>query len=164
MAVVWAPTLCPDPGRWECGTRSKQPTVFRLVRLDYYYISSLTRGIQNLLRQEPEREQKPIPGTKFDKETIAGHVGGQNWSYIIVRRPDSGVLRILRLCSSSAQACSGSAPACLPSAQVCSPSAHVKAVVAHVRRLKQNRRRGKLILSLWVSLIRVPANHSFRHS
>jgi hypothetical protein len=104
MAVVRAPTLCPDPGRWKCGTRSKQPTVFRLVRLDYYYISSLTRGIQNLLRQEPEREQKPIPGAKFDKETIAGHVGGQNGSYIIVRRRDSGVLRILRLCSSSAQA------------------------------------------------------------
>ena len=99
MAVVRAPTLCPDPGRWECGTRSKQPTVFRLVRLDYYYISSLTRGIQNLLRQEPEREQKPIPGTKFDKETIAGHVGDQNGSYIIVHRPDSGVLRILSSCS-----------------------------------------------------------------
>jgi hypothetical protein len=133
MAVVRAPTLCPDPGRWECGTRSKQPTVFRLVRLDYYYISSLTRGIQNLLRQEPEREQKPIPGAKFDKETIAGHVGGQNGSYMIVRRPDSGVLRILRLCSSSA---------------------HVEAAVAHVRRLKRNQRQGNLILSLWVSRTR----------
>jgi len=69
------------------------------VRLNYYYISSLTRGIQNLLRQEPEREQKPIPGAKFVKETVAGYVGGQNGSHIMVRRPDSGVLRMLRLCS-----------------------------------------------------------------
>jgi hypothetical protein len=40
---------------------------------------------------------------------------------------------------------------CSGSAQACSPSAQVKAAVAHVRRLKQNQRKGKLILSLWVS-------------
>jgi hypothetical protein len=46
--------------------------------------------------------------------------------------------------------CSGSTPACSPSVQVCSPSAQVKAAVAHVRRLKRNKRKGKLILSLGV--------------
>jgi hypothetical protein len=112
-------------------------------------ISSLTRGIQNLLRQEPEREQKLIPGAKFGKETVAEHAGGQNGSHIMVRRPDSGVLRMLSAQPRSgllrlAQACSGSTPAC-------SPSAQVKAAVAHVRRLKRNQRKGKLILSLWVS-------------
>lgn len=35
-------------------------------------------------------------------------------------------------------------------AQTCSGSAQVKAAVAHVRRLKQNQRKGKLILCLWV--------------
>ncbi|KAE9370190.1 hypothetical protein N431DRAFT_31350 [Stipitochalara longipes BDJ] len=60
---------------------------------------------------------------------------------------------MLRLCSGSAQACSGSAPACSPSAQVYSPSAQVKAAVAHACRLKRNQRKGKLMLSLWVSSI-----------
>jgi hypothetical protein len=54
-----------------------------------------------------------------------------------------GWLRAWSGCSGSAQACSGSAPAY-------SPSAQVRAAVAHVRRLKQNQRKGKLILSLWV--------------
>ena len=61
---------------------------------------------------------------------------------------------LLRLSSGSAQACSGLlrlAQACSGSAPACSPSAQVKAAVAHVRRLKRNQRKGKLILSLWVS-------------
>jgi hypothetical protein len=97
-------------------------------------------------------EQKPIPGAKFSMETVAEHAGGQNGSHIMVRRPDSDMLR---LCSGSAQGCSGvlrlcsgSAQACSPSAQVCSPSAQVKAEVAHVRRLKREQRKGNLMLSL----------------
>ena len=69
--------------------------------LDYYHMSSLTRGIQNLLWQEPEREQKPIPGARFGKETVAEYIEGQNGPHIIVRRPDSGVLRMLRFRSGS---------------------------------------------------------------
>jgi len=61
------------------------------------------------------------------------------------------MLRMLGLCSGSAQACSGSDRVRSPSARVCSPSAQVKAAVAHVRRLKRNQRKGKLMLSLWVS-------------
>jgi hypothetical protein len=118
--------------------RSKQPTVFWLVRLNYYYTSSLTRGIQNLLRQEPVREQKRIPG----------HAGGQNRSHIM----DAQLTQACSGCSGCSW-CSGMlrlAQACSPSAQVGSPSAQVKAAVAHVCRLKRNQRKWKLILSLWV--------------
>jgi hypothetical protein len=83
--------------------RSKQPTVFRLIRLNYYYISSLTRGIQNLFWQESKREQKPIPRAKFGKEAIAEYTGGQNRSYIIVLRRAQACLgfasALFRLCS-----------------------------------------------------------------
>jgi hypothetical protein len=48
--------------------------------------------------------------------------------------------------------CLGLFRLCSGSGQVCSPSAQVKAALAHVRRLKQNQRKGKLILSLWVLL------------
>ena len=77
------------------------------MRLNNYCISSLTRGIQNLLQQEPKREQKLISGAEFGKETVAGHAGGQNGSHIMVRRPDSGVLRMLRPCSALLRLCSG---------------------------------------------------------
>jgi hypothetical protein len=33
----------------------------------------LTRRVQYLLQQEPEREQKLIPGVEFGKETVVGH-------------------------------------------------------------------------------------------
>jgi len=74
----------------------------------------LKRGIQNLLGQEPEREQKPNPRVEFGRETVAGYARGQNGSHVMVRKPDSGVLRMLGLCSE----CSSSTPACSPSAQV----------------------------------------------
>jgi len=82
-----------------------------------------------MLWQKLKREQKLIPGAKFGKQTIAGHIGGQNGSYIKVRRPDLGVLRMLRLCL-------GSAPAYSPSAQVYSPLTQVKAAVAYVHKRK----------------------------
>jgi hypothetical protein len=74
----------------------------------------LTRGIQGLFRQEPEIEQKSIPGVEFGKETVAKHAGGQNRFHVMVRKPDSGVLRMLGLCSG----CSSYTPVCSPSAQV----------------------------------------------
>jgi hypothetical protein len=84
--------------------------------------------------------------------------GGQNGFRIMVGKLTQGVVKmaqaLLRLCSGLVrlpQASSGSAQACSGSTQVGSPSAQVKAAVAPVRRLKRNQRKGKLILSLWVS-------------
>jgi hypothetical protein len=111
----------------------------------------------------------------FGKEAVAGAHRGLNWVPHYGSQADLGRAQdaqaLLRLCSGSAQACSPSAQACSPStqvcsplAQVCSPSAQVKAAVAHVQRLKRNQRKGKLILSLWVSIhlklrIWVPLQH-----
>jgi len=74
------------------------------VRLNYYYISSLTRGIQNPFWQEPERKQKPIPGAEFGKETVAEHAGGQNGSHIMVLRLGQAPLRLAEAWSGSGQA------------------------------------------------------------
>jgi hypothetical protein len=100
---------------------------------------------QNLLWQKPCEAAKTDSRAKFGKETVAGAHGRPKWVLYYGAQADLGHTQaLLRLCS-------GSAPACSPSAQVCSPSAQVKAAVAHVRRLKRNQRKGKLILSLWVS-------------
>jgi len=68
------------------------------------------------------------------KETVAGAHGRPKWV------PHYG-----------AQAESEHAQDTQALLRLCSPSAQVKAAVAHVRRLKRNQRKGKLILSLWVS-------------
>ena len=113
----------------------------------------MTRGIQNLLQQEPCKGAETDSRAKFGKETIAGAHRRPKWVPHYGAQADSGRAQdaqaLLRLCSGSAQACS-------PSAQVCSPSAQVKAAVAHVRRLKRNQRKGKLILSLWGIRIELP--------
>jgi hypothetical protein len=132
------------------------------MRLNYL-TCSLTRGIQNLLRQEPCKGAETDSRAKFCKETVAGahrrpkwvpHYGPQACSDLLRLCSGSAqaLLRLAQAFSGSTQACSPSAPTCSPSAQVCPPSAQVKAAVAHVRRLKPDQRKGKLILSLWVSI------------
>jgi len=116
--------------------RSKQPTVFWFVRLKY----SLTRGIQNLLRQEPCKGAETDFRAKSGKETVAGAHRRPKWIPHYGGQADSGRGQDS---SGSTQLCSGSTPAC-------SPLAQVKAAVACVRRLKRNQRKGKLILSLGV--------------
>jgi hypothetical protein len=86
-------------------------------------MSSLTRGIQNPISQEPCKEAETDSRAEFSKESVAGYRDGQNGSHIIVRRPT--------------QACSG----CSGPAPACSPSAQVKAAVAHVHRLKRTSER-----------------------
>jgi hypothetical protein len=97
------------------------------VRLKY----SLTRGIQNLLRQEPCKGAETDFRAKSGKETVAGAHRRSKWIPHYGGQADSG----------RGQDSSGSTPAC-------SPLAQVKAAVARVRRLKRNQRKGKLILSL----------------
>ena len=69
-----------------------------------------TRGIQNLLPQEPCKGAETDSRAKFGKETVAGAHRSQNGLYVSAQA-DSGVLRMLRLCSGSAQTllrfCSG---------------------------------------------------------
>ena len=93
-------------------------------------IYSLTRGVQNLLWQNPYERAETGSQAKFSRETIAKAHRWPNGFHIIVRRLTQGVLMMLRPCSGSAK---------------------VEAAVAHVHRLKWNQRKGKLILSLWVS-------------
>jgi len=107
------------------------------VRLKY----SLTRGIQNLLRQEPCKGAETDFRAKSGKETVAGAHRRPKWIPHYGGQADSGRGQDS---SGSTQLCSGSTPAC-------SPLAQVKAAVARVRRLKRNQRKGKLILSLGAS-------------
>jgi hypothetical protein len=81
---------------------------------------------------------------KFGKETVAGVYRSPKWVlHYSTQANFRSVLRMLRivgLCSGSAQVFSGSDQVRSPSAQVWSPSAQVKAAAAHVRRLKRNER------------------------
>jgi hypothetical protein len=89
------------------------------VRLKY----SLTRGIQNLLRQEPCKGAETDFRAKSGKETVAGAHRRSKWIPHYGGQADSG----------RGQDSSGSTPAC-------SPLAQVKAAVT--------KQKGKLILSL----------------
>jgi len=82
-------------------------------------MSSLTRGTQNPISQEPCKEAETDSRAKFSKESVPGYTGRPKWVPYYSAQANSGVLRMLRLCS-------GPAPAC-------SLSAQVKAAVAHVR-------------------------------
>jgi hypothetical protein len=117
-------------------------------------MSSLTRGIQNPISQELCKEAETDSRAEFSKESEAGYAGRPKLATYYSAQANSSVLRMLRLCSGSAQAllrlCSGLLKPCSP----CSPSAQVKAAAAHVRRLKRKQRKGKLILSLWVFDVR----------
>jgi hypothetical protein len=88
--------------------------------------------------------------TKLDHVPTRGSQEAKMVFHIMLRRLTQGVLRMLRLCSGSAQAllrlCSGMLRLC----SGCSAATQVKAAVAHVRRLKRNQRKGKLTLSLGV--------------
>jgi hypothetical protein len=104
---------------------------------------SLTRGFQNWLRKQPCKGAETDPRAKFGKETVTGPHRRPKWvTHFTVRRPNQGVLRMLRLCSG----CSGSSQALIRYAH---PHLRLKAAVAHVRRLKRNQGKGKLILSIW---------------
>jgi hypothetical protein len=70
---------------------------------------------------------------KFGKKIVAEHEEAKMGHY--GAQADSGLLRMLRLCSGMLKLSSG-----------CSPSAQVNAAVAHVRRLKRKPAKGKINL------------------